>query len=79
MQNGVICLAINSDSNGISPSKRVHKYGAQDVTSDLNITDCFAPLRPCKFFYELGDVQKVAHIEANQMLFVPSKSIGIFF
>ena len=51
MLKGPICQRqVNSKSNGVFLSKCVHKYGAQEVTSDLMKTDCFAPLRPCKIF-----------------------------
>ena len=41
---------MSSESDGNSPSKCVHKYGSQDVTSELKKTDCFAPLCPCNIF-----------------------------
>ena len=78
--NGPICWRqVNSESNGISSSKCVHKYGTQDAKSELKKTDCFAPLRP-SFFCELRDVQKVAFNISRQIkCCLPHQNRMVFF
>ena len=68
------------------PLQSAYKHGVLYFTSELKKIACFASHHPpspppplCQFsIFEFLEVQKVADIEANQMPFDPSISVGNF-